>query len=671
MERSAVTAVSTRRAVSRAPRATPVPAVLLSPLRHLDVEAVSAGAKAESRNREVHLPPVSVFRWWARRTDAVNGALVEAVSVDRSTPMLVADPFAGGGVIPLSAVTRGHHVYAQDLNPWAATGLASMLSLPDPYALREAVAALTQRASPLIAAAYGTTMADGTRGLLSHTFRVAKSECTQCGECTRHFPYAMVTLLARKERGLPSAYVACKRGHLQLGSSEKSSRCSICKTIIDPTATYTARRVVTCSKGHQERLATRTKSGPWKWEVVLVERANEFRRELALPTDAEIATAESERWDAPKSLGAIPEGAETRVLLRHGFTDWSDLYPRRQGHIVRRLLEMIPECSSDETVGAALRIAIIGSTEMAGHLSRWDRWYLKSYEAMAGHRFNLTTFAAEPNAWGTEISGRGTVLRRLGRLVRAAEWLHSRTGGPLSVDVRMSATLGESTPMGASQVRVVEGSSERMLLPSRSADLVLTDPPYHDDVQYSELSLPLRAWAGLVDGALAGEAVVNATTGQLTAVGEYQGLLTRIYSESRRVLKEDGHLVFSYANRQPEAWVALLAALQASGLRAVGYEIVHSENETDQVKRNVRACTMDLILDLVPAGAAAVKQHRSQVPADSPETVFLHLVGDILLQVGCLETGWERAFYARVGASTFLRTDVRGGRHGSPGGIQY
>ena len=45
-----------------------------------------------------------------------------------------------------------------------------------------------------------------------------------------------------------------------------------------------------------------------------------------------------------------------------------------------------------------------------------------------------------------------------------------------------------------------------MSLPSRSADLVLTDPPYHDDVQYDELSLPLRAWSRLSTKKLINEA---------------------------------------------------------------------------------------------------------------------------------------------------------------------
>lgn len=648
--------VTVRHVVAKASQGDTLAPPLRSPLRHLDAGAISAAVKVESRNREVHLPPVSVYRWWARRTDAVNGALVEAVASESDAPLLIVDPFAGGGVIPLSAVTRGHRIYAQDLNPWAATGLAAMLALPSPADLREGIAALTQRVNSLAVAAYGTLMQDGTRGYVSHTFRVAASNCTQCGERNRHFPYAMVSLLARKERGLPEAFLSCKRGHLQLGRSDKSSRCETCKTIIDPSAMYAPGRVVTCSEGHRERLSERTATGAWQWDVVLVERANGFRRELAIPTKAEVEAADSARWGTPESLGAIPDGAETRVLLRHGFRDWSDLYPTRQAFIVRQLLDLIPECSSRSAVQAALRMAIIGSTEMAGHLSRWDRWYLKSYESMAGHRFNLTTFTAEPNVWGTEVSGRGTVLRRLGQLVRAAEWLHSRTGGPMTVELRRSSAAAAAVELGTLSARVVEGSSERMLLPSSSADLVLTDPPYHDDVHYGELSLPLRAWAGLLGGALAGDAVVNPATGHLTGVGEYQQLLTRIYAESRRVLKEDGHLIFSYANRQPEAWVALIAALQDAGLRTAGYEIVHSENETDQVKRSVRACTMDLILDLVPAGSRPVQQHRSAAVDANSETAFLHLVGGAALQIGSLETGWKDDFIARARASRFLRS---------------
>jgi putative DNA methylase len=637
--------------------------VLRSPLRHLDVRDISARVRREVRNREVHLPPVSTYRWWARRTESVNGSIIDAISRDRPGRMVVSDPFAGGGVIPLAAVMRGHSVYAQDLNPWAAAGLAAMLALPDPDALRDGIAALTQRVTAPAQAAYGTILSDGTHGHVSHTFRVAVGNCTRCGVRQRLFPHALVSLLSRVERNRPEAFLACPNGHLFEGLREGVRRCPTCSAFTDPAMAYTPRRVVTCPCGYQDRLEARA-AGGLDWEVVLVERAGGGRRELALPTAGELTAAAAAHARPTRSLGAIPPGQETGVLLRHGFSRWEDLYPRRQRAMVEHLLELTTGCSSDESVVAALRLAVVGSTEMAGLLSRWDRYYLKSYESMAGHRFNFTTLPVEPNAWGTPTSGRGTTLRRLVQLVKAAEWMQVRTGRRLVVQGPVSATAASVLPLvgedvdGAAldrpDVLVVSGSSQRQLLPSGSVDLVLTDPPYHDDVQYGELSLPLQAWAGLgASESAAGDAVVNRVTGQLVAEGSYTALLTSIFRESARLLRSDGHLVFSYANRDPRAWVQLFDALQGAGLRASGCAVVHSENETDHAKRGVRACTLDLLLDLVPVTALPLVLHRPP-SADGPEQEFLALVASYALQIGDLRPGWQSRFLEEAASMEFL-----------------
>ena len=625
---------------------------IASPLRHIDAGAVSRAARAETRNREVYLPPVSVFRWWARRTEAVNGAVIDAVTAERGLdePLLVVDPFAGGGVIPLAALIRGHRVYAQDINPWAAAGLTAMLGLPEPGAIREGVAALAQRITPLVSAAYGTIMTDGQPGTISHTFRVASANCGACGHRNRLYPHAMVTLLARKERGRPEAIVACRNGHLSHGRHDRNSRCRTCRTIINPTSSYTARRVSTCSNcGERTRLQDLATSGEWSWDVVLVERARPGTREIATASTVEAATADNPRWRPQRKLGVIPEGQETKVLRRHGFSTWGDLYPDRQRHVLEQLLEMAPSSSDNLAVVALLRMAIVGSAEMAGLCSRWDRWYLKSYEAMAGHRFNFTTLTVEPNAWGTATSGRGTVLRRLDQLIKASTWLHDNT----TVGVVVGPIDPTSTHRSPADVVVAEGSSEQIALDDHSADLVLTDPPYHDDVQYSELSLPLRAWAGLDVAGLEGEAVVNVATGQ-NGGDEYAALLTRIFTESTRVLRTDGHLIFSFANRSATAWTDLLLALDDSGLRAVGCEIVHSENERDHAKRGVRACTLDLMLDLVPNSDIPVVPHQPNSQLEGDEVAFLRVVATWFLQVGALPDGWQAAFEAELTDCAFL-----------------
>lgn len=100
------------------------------------------------------------------------------------------------------------------------------------------------------------------------------------------------------------------------------------------------------------------------------------------------------------------------MLRRHGFAAWEDLYPSRQRHVLEHLLSSAKEVDGPVAVRRALTLAIVGSIELAGLASRWDRWYLKSYEAMSNHRFNVTTFAAEPNVMGAGI-GRAQSVRGL------------------------------------------------------------------------------------------------------------------------------------------------------------------------------------------------------------------------------------------------------------------
>ena len=226
------------------------------------------------------------------------------------------------------------------------------------------------------------------------------------------------------------------------------------------------------------------------------------------------------------------------------------------------------------------------------------------------------------------------------------------------------ALLGEDIdgrPLERPDVLVVAGSSQRQLLPSGSVDLVLTDPPYHDDVQYGELSQPLQAWAGLAAPDSGGDAVVNRATGQLVADGSYTALLASIFRESARLLREDGHLIFSYANRDPRAWAQLLEALQSAGLRAAGCTIVHSENETDHAKRNVRACTLDLLLDLVPVSSRDVEKHRPELGAGA-EQEFLAIVADYVLSVGELAGGWQAEFLEATADVEFLQPARRRSR---------
>lgn len=630
--------------------ATPVRSVL----RHLDPGALRPGTRQESRARQRHLPPISVYRWWARRTETVSGAVIDAISADHpGKRLLIADTFAGGGVIALAALLRGHQVYAQDVNPWAARSLATMVSLPSVADLTAAGERLHELVADTLTAAYATTFADGSPATIAHTLRVATAPCPRCDTTLRLFPTGTVSLLTRVDCGGTHGYVACPAGHLNLASAQKRTSCGTCGRYIKPNARYTPGRTGRClGCGWTGKLSN---MAPFTWEPVLVERTGAGRREIGPPTKAEVNAAAADSWHPTRDLPVVAAGVETAVLRRHGMAHWHDLYPARQRVVTEALLAACPAAANgDPRVERGLDAAVIGATEMAGHVSRWDARYLKPYEAVANHRFNFTTLSAEPNVWGANESGRGTVYRRLEHLMKAASWLEERTGGALTVDGPTNATARRTAMSKSTDVRVVAGSSERLRLPAASADAVVTDPPYHDDVHYSELSDLFRAWAGECTGALDGDAIVRRTGGGADGTDGYRALLSDIFSEIARALRPGGHLVLSYANRNPGAWVALFDALQAAGFVAAGYTVVHSENEIDHAKAGRRACNLDLLLDLVQR-CDAVDQFRPSHPVSSDEEEFCRLVGGYGLRIGQLRDGWRSEFAAAARRSAFLR----------------
>jgi hypothetical protein len=206
-----------------------------SPLSRLQARRVSRAVRREVKQREHALPPVSVFRWWARRTSAVSGAVLDAVASKSPGRLLVCDPFAGGGTVAIEAALRGHRVYTQDIDPWAALGVATSLGLPTSAEIRRAADRLEASVSELIRKAYATTLSDGQEGWLSHTMRVATGPCPSCKKPKRLFPYALLSRTSRSDTpGRSAAWIACPSGHVFLASAARKTSCPKCQRATSP-----------------------------------------------------------------------------------------------------------------------------------------------------------------------------------------------------------------------------------------------------------------------------------------------------------------------------------------------------------------------------------------------------------------------------------------------------
>ena len=98
---------------------------------------------------------------------------------------------------------------------------------------------------------------------------------------------------------------------------------------------------------------------------------------------------------------------------------------------------------------------------------------------------------------------------------------------------------------------ITKGSSTQQILRDDSVAVVLTDPPYCDDVQYGELARLFHRWLRVYERTNGFderyEAVPNSTRG--ISIADYEDAIAECLTESRRTLRKDGTLVLT--EREP------------------------------------------------------------------------------------------------------------------------
>jgi adenine-specific DNA methylase len=123
--------------------------------------------------------------------------------------------------------------------------------------------------------------------------------------------------------------------------------------------------------------------------------------------------------------------------------------------------------------------------------------------------------------------------------------------------------------------RVFSGNARELTaVPSSSVDMVLTDPPYFDNITYSELSDFFQPWLEHME--LVPEAkkrrvflkqALSARRNNEKSIEEFAANLGEAFSEMHRVLKPKGLLAFTFRHSTPEGWLAMAKALGQSRLR--------------------------------------------------------------------------------------------------------
>ena len=141
----------------------------------------------------------------------------------------------------------------------------------------------------------------------------------------------------------------------------------------------------------------------------------------------------------------------------------------------------------------------------------------------------------------------------------------------------------------APQSKITAGPAQDVDLPNASVDAIVFDPPYHNNVNYAELSDFFYVWlkrtvgyiypelcrpylADKVNEAIASPARFReqaAGQGQSAgklATADYEAKMGEIFRECRRVIKPDGIMTVMFTHRTTAAWDALVTGLIGAGV---------------------------------------------------------------------------------------------------------
>ena len=100
------------------------------------------------------------------------------------------------------------------------------------------------------------------------------------------------------------------------------------------------------------------------------------------------------------------------------------------------------------------------------------------------------------------------------------------------------------------------------MIPSNSIDYIFVDPPFGDNLIYSELSFIWDAWLRIVTN---NEKEAIICRAQKKALSDYQDLFEKCFREFYRCLKPNRWITIEFHNSKNTVWMAINEAIQKAG----------------------------------------------------------------------------------------------------------
>ena len=561
-------------------------------------------ANNESYRKEVFRPIYHTHKWWAIRLGSVFRAITIGACLDKEensfvdtyykrynlTDKVILDPFMGSGTTIGEAQKVGCKTIGCDINPVSSFIVRQALKKVPLRMIKEEFSKLEQNVAPQINKYYT---------------KIDKST----GETCRVLYYFWVKIIKTPEGNdvpLFSTYIFSKNAYASK-KPEAQIYCPHCKNIFqgrydleDVTCPHCGYRynpqlgpvkgsIVTDPSNNKQYkiidIVQGTAHAPRHMlYAMMVLTPNGDKKYLSVDKEDinlyNEASAHLRELDSLLPQGTILPGYNTNQVLNYNYHNWSDFFNDRQLLCLNLLLKSILKIENEDVRNMFL-VLFSGTLEFNNIFCSFKGEGTGAVRHLfSNHILKPERMPLENSIWGTsKSSGTFSTLFKT-RVLRAQEYLDNpfeiiikdgkRSNIVCNNQIRPKFvnTFEDFTKSDHSCMILNGDSSNLSILPDKSVDAVITDPPYFDFVHYSELADFFYAWLNPV---LQHE---NKIFQQNTSrrEGEVQNVdpsvfannLGRVFGEGNRVLKDEGVLVFSFHHSKAEGWISILKSLYLS-----------------------------------------------------------------------------------------------------------
>ncbi len=161
-------------------------------------------------------------------------------------------------------------------------------------------------------------------------------------------------------------------------------------------------------------------------------------------------------------------------------------------------------------------------------------------------------------------------------------------------------------------------------IPSNSIDYIFTDPPFGDNLSYSELNCIWEAWLQVQTNTLS-EAIVNKS--QKKGIVEYQELMEKCLAEYYRILKPNRWITVEFHNSKNAVWNAIQEALLKAGFIVADIRTLDKGHSSFKQVTSQGTVKQDLVISAYKPRESFLRefQQRAGDPEMAWEFVRQHL----------------------------------------------